>query len=118
MTVGPPVVIVLKVSYGTEPKGKKTKLAMPMWTDNWGSGSALNILMTTWYPASAVLTEPSSYFEDACDQSGRGVQAADCESRPVLFRRHCGKCRPRFPRWARSQKTALEDSGNPERLPV
>ena len=36
---------------------------MPTWTDNGGDGAALNKLMTTRYPASALIMEMSDYIK-------------------------------------------------------
>ena len=43
--------------------GKKKVTVAPTWTDNRGNGSALNKLMTTKFPACAVLMELSAYMK-------------------------------------------------------
>ena len=57
------VLVSLKMFYGEQPEsGKKKVTVAPTWTDNRGNGSALNKLMTTKFPASAVLMELSAYY--------------------------------------------------------
>ena len=52
------MLVALKVFYREGTSQRRTKvLVMPTWTDNRGNGAALNKLMTTRYPASAVLME-------------------------------------------------------------
>ena len=52
------VLLALKALYttGTEASRRKIRL-QPTWTDNRGSGAALNKLVSTQYPINAVLTE-------------------------------------------------------------
>ena len=50
------VLLPLKTFFGGESKVRHTKVQiMPTWTDNRGNGSALNKMMITRYPASAVV---------------------------------------------------------------
>ena len=52
------VLIALKLYYGEEPRTDRSSIRIvPTTTDNRGNGAALNKLMTTRYPASAVLME-------------------------------------------------------------
>ena len=52
------VLVSLKMFYGEQPaSGKKKVTVAPTWTDDRGNGSALNKLMTTKFPACAVLME-------------------------------------------------------------
>ena len=56
------VLIALKVYYGEEPKADHSSIrTVPTTTDNRVNGAALNKLMTTMYPASAVLMELAAY---------------------------------------------------------
>ena len=56
------VLISLKLFFGDEPKRERTKVqVVPTWTDNRGNGSALNKLMSTKFPSSAVVMELSWY---------------------------------------------------------
>ena len=58
------VLLALKTFFGGERKGHHTKVQiMPTWTDNQGNGSALNKMMTTRYPASAVIMEMSVFMK-------------------------------------------------------
>ena len=58
------VLVALKMFYGEQPaSGKKKVTVAPTWTDNRGNGSALNKLMTTKFPACAVLMELSAYMK-------------------------------------------------------
>ena len=58
------VLVSLKMFYGEQLESGKKKVTMaPTWTDNRGSGSALNKLMTTKFPACAVLMELSAYMK-------------------------------------------------------
>ena len=52
----------LAVPGGAEGRRKKV-LVMPTWTDNRGNGAALDKLMTTRYPASAVLVDLASHMK-------------------------------------------------------
>ena len=57
------VLVSLKMFYREQPEsGKKKVTVAPTWTDNRGNGSALNKLMTTKFPACAVLMEFSAYM--------------------------------------------------------
>ena len=57
------VLVSLKAFYGSEAPEHGTKVTVaPTWTDNRGNGSALNKLMTTRFPASAVLMELSEHM--------------------------------------------------------
>ena len=57
------VLVSLKAFYGNNPSEGGTKVqVMPTRTDNRGNGAALNKLMTTRYPASALIMEMSAYF--------------------------------------------------------
>ena len=60
------VLISLKAFFGNvDPGGKKTRVqVVPTWTDNRGNGSVLNKLMTTRYPASAVLMEMAAFMQE------------------------------------------------------
>ena len=52
------VLVALRVYYGEEPRRNRSSIrSVPTTTDNRGNGAALNMLMTTRYPASAVLVE-------------------------------------------------------------
>ena len=53
------VLVSLKASHGSEAPEHGTKVT---WTDNRGNGSALNKMMTTRFPASAVLMELSEHM--------------------------------------------------------
>ena len=56
--------MALKVFYEEDAGERRKKvLVMPTWTDNRGNGAALNKLMTTRYPASAVLMELASHMK-------------------------------------------------------
>ena len=56
------VVVALKVYYGETPRRNRSSIRIvPTTTDNRGNGAALNKLMTTKYPASAVLVELAAY---------------------------------------------------------
>ena len=56
------VVVALKVYYGETPRRNRSSIRIvPTTTDNRGNGAALNKLMTTKYPASAVLMELAAY---------------------------------------------------------
>ena len=58
------IIIALKVFFpakGTD--SKKSINLVPTWTDNRGNGSALNKLMSTRYPASALLMELASHMK-------------------------------------------------------
>ena len=58
------VLIALKLQYGEEPGRTKTRVTIaPSLTDNRGNGAALNKLMTTKFPASALLMELSCYMK-------------------------------------------------------
>ena len=61
------VLVSLKMFYGEQPESNNKKVTVaPIWTDNRGNGSALNKLMTTKFPACAVLMELSAYMKRAC----------------------------------------------------
>ena len=56
------VVVALKVYYGETPRSDCSSIRIvPTTTENRGNGAALNKLMTTKYPASAVLMELAAY---------------------------------------------------------
>ena len=56
------VLVALKKYYGEEPTTNRSSIRIvPTMTDNRGNGAALNKLMTTRYPASAVLMELAAY---------------------------------------------------------
>ena len=58
------VLVALKVFYPEDARGCRRKvLVMPTWTDNRGNGAALNKLMTTRYPATAVLMELAAHMK-------------------------------------------------------
>ena len=58
------VLMALKVFCGDVSKQRRTKvLVTPTWTDNRSNGAALNKLMTTRYPASAVFMELASHMK-------------------------------------------------------
>ena len=58
------MLVALKLQYGEEPGRTKTRVAIaPSLTDNRGNGAALNKLMTTKFPASALLMELSCYMK-------------------------------------------------------
>ena len=57
------VLVSLKAFYGSEAPDHGTKVTVaPTWTDNRGNGSALNKMMTPYFPASAVLMELSEHM--------------------------------------------------------
>ena len=53
------VLLALKTFYGEDHHHTARVLVAPTWTDTRGNGAALNKLMTTLFPASAVLMELS-----------------------------------------------------------
>ena len=58
------MVVALKVKFGQEPDPNKTRvLIVPSITDNRGNGAALDKLMSTRFPFSAVLMELASYMK-------------------------------------------------------
>ena len=58
------VLVSLKLFFGDEPKKGRTKVqVVPTWTGNRGNGSALNKLMSTKCPSSAVVMELSCYLK-------------------------------------------------------
>ena len=58
------VLLALEMFFGGESKGHHTNVQiMPTWTDNRGNGSALNKMMSTRYPASAVVMEMSVFMK-------------------------------------------------------
>ena len=58
------VLMALKLHYGTDPGKNVTSVTLvPTITDNRGNGSALNKLMSTSYPASALLMELSAFLK-------------------------------------------------------
>ena len=62
----PAVLISLKLFFGDEPKQGRTKVqVVRTWTDNGRNGSALNKLMSTKFPSSAVVMELSCYLKRA-----------------------------------------------------
>ena len=59
------VVVSLRAFYGRRVPDRRTRVTVaPTWTDNRGNGAALNKLMSTKYPASAVLMELASYMKE------------------------------------------------------
>ena len=64
------ILISLKLRFGDAPDPDDTKvLIVPSITDNRGNGAALNKLMTTRFPSSALLMEMGSYMK------ARGMRA-------------------------------------------
>ena len=60
----PAVLLSLKLFHGETPLDHRTRvLVAPTWTDNRGNGAALNNLMTTKFPASAVIMELTAYMK-------------------------------------------------------
>ena len=58
------VVIALKLRFGQECDGSLTKVSVvPTVTDNRGNGAALNKLMSTRFPSSAILMEMAAYMK-------------------------------------------------------
>ena len=59
------VLLSLKVFFGDAPPVRRITKVMvaPTWTDNRGNGSVLNKLMTTKFPASAVVMELAAYLK-------------------------------------------------------
>ena len=58
------VLVALKLRYGEEPGRSKERVRIaPTLTDNRGNGAALNKLMTTKFPASALLMELACYMK-------------------------------------------------------
>ena len=58
------VLMGLKLFYGDEAQSAHTRIQMiPSFTDNRGNGSALNKLMTSKYPSSAVVMELACYLK-------------------------------------------------------
>ena len=58
------VLVALKLRYGEEPRRSKERVRIaPALTDNRGNGAALNKLMTTKFPASALLMELACYMK-------------------------------------------------------
>ena len=56
--------VALKLQFGEQPRTLQTKVSVaPTVTDNRGNGALLNKLMTTKYPASAVLMELAAYMK-------------------------------------------------------
>ena len=56
------LVVAMKVYYGDVPRSGRCRIrVVPTTTDNRGNGAALNKLMTTRYPASAVLVELAAH---------------------------------------------------------
>ena len=56
------VLIALKVYYGEKPRADRSSIRIvPTTTDNRGNGAALNMMMTTRFPASAVLMDFAAY---------------------------------------------------------
>ena len=79
------VLISLKLFFGDEPKQRRTKVqVVPTWSDNRGNGSALNKLMSTKFPSSAVVMELSCHLS-------RMAAKASVEWAPAV-----GKLRGRF----------------------
>ena len=59
-----PVLVSLKAFHENHPSEGGTKVqVMPTWTDNRGIGAAPNKLMTTRYPANALIMEMSAHFK-------------------------------------------------------
>ena len=64
------MLIALKIKFGQEPDAEDTRvLIAPSITDNRGNGAALNKLMSTRFPSSAVLMELASFMK------ARGMRA-------------------------------------------
>ena len=58
------MLIVLKIFFGSASREHNTKVRiMPTWTDNRGNGSALNKMMASRYPSSAVVMEMSVFMK-------------------------------------------------------
>ena len=58
------ILVALKLQFGEEADSDDTKvLTVPSITDNRGNGAALNKLMSTRFPSSAVLMELASYVK-------------------------------------------------------
>ena len=70
------VLFALKVYYGDEPRKNRSSIRIvPTTTDNRGNGAALNKLMTTRYPANAVLMEFAAYSQKMGSKA-----SAECSS--------------------------------------
>ena len=66
------VLVSLKLQFGEEPRPRPTKLLIsPTVTDNHGDGAALNKLMATQFPASAVVMELARYIHEKRRACGR-----------------------------------------------
>ena len=84
------MLVGLKLFYGKVPPTHKIKVTS--WTDNRGNGSALNTLMTTRFPASAVQMELASHVKElsmvvlvdwaptACNQEGDVLASGDASA--------------------------------------
>ena len=70
------VLVALKLRYGEEPGRSKERVRIaPTLTDNRGNGAALNKLMTTKFPASALLMEHTCHMKKMSISSGRRGRA-------------------------------------------
>ena len=59
------VIVALKVFFPTSRTDSRRKIDLvPTWTDNRGNGSALNKLMSTRFPASALLMELATHMKE------------------------------------------------------
>ena len=130
------VVVSLRAFHGRRvPDGRTRATVAPTWTDNRGNGAALNKLMSTKYPVSAVLVELASYMKEqslkvlGC-QSGlpalatKKLTVLQTESPQVSRRRteftstctlSAGRFSTRPSPWASRQRTISREPGQPER---
>ena len=78
------VVVALKVYYGETPRSNRSSIRIvPTTTDNRGNGAALNKLMTTKYPASAVLMELAAYSKK---DGIEGISGVVAPRKPIVRR--------------------------------
>ena len=88
------VVVSFRAFYGRRVPDKRTRVTVaPTWTDNRGNGAALNKLMSTKYPVSAVLVELASYMKE---QSSKGPRGVVSPLRQTRGRPTCERSRHRF----------------------
>ena len=70
------MLVALKPKFGQDPEPDDTRvLIVPSITDNRGNGAALNKLMSTRFPSSAVLLELASFYESQEHEGRCGVGA-------------------------------------------
>ena len=61
-----------RVTRGAQIFLRRKQTVMPTWTDNRDHGTALNNLISTKFPSSAVLMEQASYMKGAVGEGPRG----------------------------------------------